>query len=167
VDMGEKKQAKAPDWLSKCMEAGTKGRYYPGDERPAPKYDLSARGHLMRHVLASGWQAWRYAERGQGPGEAVSLAEVKAMIDCFKLNRCETYRKAKFEVDGYGADCGLWILWRGPRYWENRSHVQVLAPCYELIVKLREDEVKQRDLASAARDPKTAPRTMHTRTDTL
>ena len=71
--MGEKKQVKVPDWLSKCMEAGTKcGSYYPGDERPAPKYDLSARGHLMRHVLASGWQAWRYAERGQGPGEAVA-----------------------------------------------------------------------------------------------
>ena len=160
-------QVEAPDWLSKCMIAGTKCRYYLGDERPAPKYELSARGHLMRHVLANGYLAWRYADYGQGQGEAVSLAEVKDMIDCGKLNRCETYKTANFEVEGFGEDCGLWILWRGPRYWGNRSHVQVLAPCHKIIVKLRDEEVKQRDLARAARDPKTPPRTMHTRTDTM
>lgn len=156
-----------PDWLSRAMRAGTQCRYYPNDERPPAKYLLKPRGHLMRHVLANGFKAWRYFEDGPTRGEEVPLSEVRALIDSTKLTRCETYKEAEFDVEGISEYCGLWILWRGPRDWTMRNHVQVLAPCHRLVAKLRDKEVEQRDLARATRKPKNPVRTMKTRTDTL
>lgn len=158
---------KAPDWISKCVVAGTKCRYYPNDERGPAKHEFSPKGHLMRHVLASGFKAWRYTDGGPYQGEEVTLSEVAALVNSRQLTRCQTYKDAEFDVEGIAKECGLWILWRGRRDWTLRNHVQVLAPCHRLIAELRAEEIKQHDLARSARDPKTQPKTMKTRDDIL
>ena len=164
---GKTNSARAPDWLVRSVNAGTAGRYYPNDERPPARCQFKPRGHLMRNVLAHGLMAWRYFEGGPYQGEEVTLSEVAALINSGQLTRCETYKEAEFDVEGIAERCGLWILWRGPNNWSSRNHVQVLAPCHSLIAELRAEEIKQRDLARSARDPKTPPKTMKTRGDTL
>ena len=162
-------EASEPNWLSRAVDAGTKCRYYPNDERGPARHEFRTRGHLMRHVLANGFKAWRWQLDEGGPyrGEEVTLSEVAAWVDGGQLNRCLTFKEAEFDMDGIAERCGVWILWSGSRDWTLQNQVQVLAPCHRLIAELRADEVRQRDLARSARDPKTPPKTMKTRGDTL
>lgn len=162
-------EATEPNWLWRAIDAGTKSRYYPNDERGPARHEFSPKGHLMRHVLASGFKAWRWRQDEGGPyrGEEVTLSEVGALVDGGRLTRCQTYKEAEFNVDGIAEKCGVWILWLGPHDWNLRNQVQVLAPCHRLIAKLRDEEINQRDLARSARDPKTPPKMMKTRDDTL
>lgn len=156
-----------PDWLSRCWDAGTAGRFYANDERSPASQEFSPSGHFARLVLASGLRAWSYVEGGPHHGSEILLSEVKSMVDRGELDRCLTYKKVWFHVEGIGHGCGLWIFWRGPKDWTMRNHVQILTPRYPLIAELRADEIKQRDLARSARDPKTPPKAMKTRGDII
>ena len=159
---------RGPDWVGRAFQNGMAGRYYENDGRLPLAKTLSMRGPMLRAALDHGFKAWRYPREDGVSGEAVSIEGVRGLIASGAYDKCMTWPKVWFVVDGV-ASLGVWLLWHhrargcpwdGPR-------VEFLAPRYPELQKLAAEQARRRSFAKGIRDPQTPPKDMGTRSDTL
>lgn len=168
MDRDEKKEVELPCWLSKVFQIAHAGRYYPNDERPPLEREFSIKGPMLRVALDHGKKAWHFTKDNRRNGSEITISGVRELIASGKYDKCSTWPKVWFpDVSVHDGGLGVWTLWKDGADLASDGRIEILAPSYPELMKIKAEEARQRGFAKSVRDPKTPPRDIKTRGDTL